>query len=259
MEIDLLARARGWLAVRHSLRVEAAVVVGLYAAYETCRGLVAGDGHVAVRHARAVVGLERTLNVFGELRVQEAARSVPGLVGVLGLAYLTLHLGVTAGLLLWLHRRRPACFPLVRTTLLFASALALIGFLVFPTAPPRLAGLGIADTVSGRHIDLNKGLVTALYNPFAAMPSMHVGYAVIVGSTIARTVRGRLARALAIGYPLLVVFVIVATGNHFFLDAAAGASVALVAAAAAAVAVAQPRPAQLVTERSVGRRRRLAA
>jgi hypothetical protein len=63
----------------------------------------------------------------------------------------------------------------VRTALLLASGLALVGFLAFPTAPPRLAALGIADTISGGDVDLNHGLVSSLYNPFAAVPSMHVG------------------------------------------------------------------------------------
>src|SRR4029453_3945681 len=72
-----------------------------------------------------------------------------------GIAYLTLHLAVTAVVLLWLNRRRPAAFPFVRTTLLVASALALVGFLAYPAAPPRLAGIGIADTVSSGDADPN--------------------------------------------------------------------------------------------------------
>jgi hypothetical protein len=138
---------RRWLSVRHSLLAEALGVVAFYAVYEGGRGLVAGDRATAVAHARSVASLERTLHVFLEPHVQHAAQGVPALIGVLGFAYLTLHLSVTAGLLLWLHRRRPASFAVVRTTLLVASAFALIGFIAFPTAPPRLAGLGIADTV----------------------------------------------------------------------------------------------------------------
>ena len=80
--------------------------------------------------------------------MQDAARAVPGLLGTLGVLYLTLHLTVTGVYLLWLHRRRPSAFPVVRTALLCASLLALVGFLAFPTAPPRLAALGISDTIS---------------------------------------------------------------------------------------------------------------
>jgi hypothetical protein len=166
--------------------------------------------------------------------VQHAARALPGLTSLLGTAYLTLHLAVTAGVLLWLHQRRPAAFAFVRTTLLLASALSLIGFLAYPTAPPRLAGLGIADTVSNGHIDLNHGLVSSLYNPYAAVPSMHIGYALIVAASLFHYGRRPLVRVLAALYPPFVLLVVVATGNHFFLDAAAGALVAGLAAAAAA-------------------------
>jgi hypothetical protein len=121
--------------------------------------------------------------------VQRGAHALPGLTGLLGVAYLTLHLAVTAAVLIWLHQRRPAAFPFVRTTLLLASGLALIGFLLYPTAPPRLAGIGIADTASNGTVDLNKGLVSSLYNPYAAVPSMHIGYALIVAASLLRHAR----------------------------------------------------------------------
>jgi hypothetical protein len=227
-------RLRAWLTVRHSLRAEAVVVLALYGVYEVTRGLVVGDAGAAVRHARELVALERSLHVFVEGRVQRAAQALPGLLDVLGIAYLTLHLAVTVGVLVWLHRRRPAAFPLVRTTLVLASGLALVGYLVFPTAPPRLSGIGIVDTVSGDHIDLDTGLVSSLYNPYAAVPSMHVGYALVVGASLFRYGRRRAVRffggALYLPFVLLVV---VATGNHFLFDALAGAVVAGLAAGAA--------------------------
>jgi hypothetical protein len=224
-----LARVAHWLSVRHSLASEAVAVLVLYATYEAARGLVAGDRRVAVDHAQTVAALERSLHVFIEPNVQHAARALPGLLTLFGGAYLTLHLSVTAALLLWLHQRRPAVFARTRTTLLLASALSLIGFVAFPTAPPRLASLGIADTVSGGHVNLNKGLVSALYNPYAAVPSMHVGYALIVAAAFFRYGRARMVRLAGAAYPLLVLLVIIATGNHFVLDAAAGGFVALLA------------------------------
>ncbi len=226
-------RLRGWLSVRHSLGLEAALVVTLYGVYELARGLVVVNTREADRHADQLVALERSLHLFVEGRVQHAADALPGLAGLLGVSYLTLHLAVTAVVLLWLHRRRPTAFPFVRTTLLVASALALVGFLAYPTAPPRLAGIGIADTVSSGHVNLNHGLVSSLYNPYAAVPSMHVGYALIVATSLLRYGRRRLVRSLAAVYPAFVLLVVVATGNHFFLDAAAGALVAALAFAAA--------------------------
>jgi len=227
-------RLRSWLAVRHSLRSEAAAVLVVYGLYELARGLVVGETAEADRHARQIVALERSPHLFVEANVQHAARALPGLTSLLGIAYLTLHLAVTAAVLLWLHQRRPTAFPFIRTTLLLASGLALVGFLAYPTAPPRLAGIGIADTVSNGHVDLNKGLVSSLYNPYAAGPSMHIGYALIVAASLLLYGRHWLIRALGALYPPFVLLVIVATGNHFFFDAATGALIAVVAAAAAA-------------------------
>jgi len=215
-----------WLAERHSLAAELALVLGLYALYQTTRGVVAGDRTVAVDHARTIAALERSLHVFHEAQVQSLARDVPGLLGMLGVLYLTLHLAVTGCVLLWLHRRRRGAYPVVRNALLLASGLALIGFVAFPTAPPRLAALGIGDTVSRRSLDLDHGLVSTLYNPYAAVPSMHIAYAGIVGASLVVYGRHRLLRAAGLVYPALQLVVIVSTGNHFFFDAATGAVVA---------------------------------
>jgi hypothetical protein len=233
----------GWLSTRHSLPVELAMVIGVYAAYEATRGLVAGGAHVALRHAQDIVSLERSLHIFVEDSVQHAALAVPGLIGTLDFAYLTLHLSLTGAVLLWLHRRRADAYPFVRTTLLLATALAVVGYVVFPTAPPRLSGLGIADTISGGHVDLNAGLVSSLYNPFAAVPSMHIGYALIVGTSLARHAPRLIARLAGLAYPPFVLLVIVATGNHFLVDAAAGAAVAAVALLVARLLV-TPLPTQ---------------
>jgi hypothetical protein len=245
-----VGRLGSWLSVRHSLRTEAAAALALYGLYELARGLVDADRAEADAHAHRPVALERSLHLFVESNVQRAVQTLPGLTSLLGVAYLTLHLAVTAGVLVWLHRRRPDGFPFVRTALLIASGLALVGFLVYPTAPPRLAGVGILDTVSGRHVDLNRGLVSSLYNPYAALPSMHIGYALIVAAALLRRARRLLVRAIAVLYPPFVLLVIVATGNHFFLDAAAGALVAGLAAALAALLTPRPATARLAAERT---------
>jgi hypothetical protein len=230
----------GWLSARHSLPVELATVLAVYAAYETTRGLAGGDADAAVRHGHDVVSLEQWSHIFVEGSVQHAALAVPGLVGTFSVAYLALHLSVTGGLLLWLHRRRPAAYPLVRTTLLLVTALSVVGYVVFPTAPPRLSGVGIVDTVSGGYVDLNKGLVSSLYNPFAAVPSMHVGYALIVGVSLARYARHPVARLAGLAYTPFVLLVIVATGNHYLVDAVAGAAVTAVALLAARLLLIEP-------------------
>jgi hypothetical protein len=211
-----------WLATRHSLRVEALAVLAFYATYELGRAFVAGDRAIAVKHAHAISATERSLHVFTEPRVQDVVRHVPGVMPLLASAYLSLHLLVTTGLLLWLHQWRPEYFARVRTVLVLSSFTAVASFLAFPTAPPRIAAIGLDDTVSGGHVDLNKGLVSALYNPYAAVPSLHVGYAAVVGVTLAAIGRTKLVRALGVLYPMFVTLTVVATGNHFFFDAVAG-------------------------------------
>jgi len=237
---------RGWLARRHSLRAEALLVLGLYGLYELARGLVVGNRGEAERHAHRLAALERSLHVFHEAGVQRAAEALPGLIGVLGASYLTLHLTMTVAVLLWLHQRRPASFAFVRTTLLLASGLSLVGFLVYPTAPPRLAGIGIVDTVSNGHVSLNHGLVSSLYNPYAAFPSMHIGYALVVGACLLCYGQAPLVRAAGALYAPAVLVVVVATGNHFFVDAVAGALAVALAATASAVLIREPANGRMV-------------
>jgi hypothetical protein len=213
------------------LRLEVALVLGLYAVYEVLRDLVVAHRSTAVDHAHDVAALERHLHVFVEPDVQRWASDVPGMLGVFGFLYLSLHLSVTVAYLLWLHRYRPDHFPVIRNVLLVASALSLIGFFVYPTAPPRDAGIGIADTISRGRVDLDKGLVASLYNPYAAIPSMHVGYALVIGISLMRVGRRRLTTIAGVLYPLLILTVIVATGNHFLVDAVLGALTVAIAAA----------------------------
>jgi len=223
----VLLRLGRFFARRHSLPIEAALVAGLYAVYESARGLVDVDRATAVAHARAVAALERRLHIFAEPQVQHVFLRSPLFVRALGLLYVSAHLAVTVAVLAWLYARRPSVFPCVRTALIAASMVALAGYLFYPTAPPRLAGLGIADTVTtSNHLEIQNGLVSALYNPYAAMPSMHFGYALIVALALAASIRRRPLRVAVFAYPLLILLAIVATGNHFLLDAAAGALVA---------------------------------
>jgi hypothetical protein len=210
--------------------VEALLIVGLYLGSELSRGLASGGAAVAQAHAQTVVRIERHLHVFSEGAVQHAAHRVTALPTLLGYAYVSLHMLATAALLVWVYRRHRAVYPLLRNTLVVANALAVVGYWAFPTAPPRLAGVGIADTVSGAtSINLTSNVASAFYNPYAAVPSMHIGFSLLVGVTIVLLAQRRLVRIAGALYPLFVLFVIVATGNHFFLDAAAGALVAILA------------------------------
>ena len=224
---------------------EAILLGAVYLAGELTRGLARGGVEAAERHAASIVAAERRLHVFGEGAVQRAAEHVYGLPALLGYAYLSLHLVGTAGILLWVYRRRPHAYRRLRNALVLANALAVVGYAIFPTAPPRLAGVGVTDTVSSAtSVNLGSAFAGAFYNPYAAVPSMHIGFSLLVGAAVWRLARRRVWRLAGAFYPVFVLFVIVATGNHFFLDAVAGAAVAVAAVAVTGLAAtARRRPA----------------
>jgi hypothetical protein len=218
--------------VRHSLArpwagpTELALAVALYALYEVVRGFGSTSLSLAQAHAADIVALERRLHVFGELSVQRAVDGIPAVPSVLGFLYMSLHLGGTATALVWVYRRHRDWFPLVRTTIVVSTAISLVIYVLYPAAPPRLAGLGFADTVtSAAHVNLSSEALGSLYNPFAAVPSLHFGYALLVGVAVTALAERRVVRILGALYPGLMLFVIVATGNHFLLDAVAGGAV----------------------------------
>jgi len=223
-------RPRFSLRIAHGWKIELLLIAGLYFGSELSRGLADGSAETARSHAHDVVAVERATGVFHEHAVQTAAHSVAGLPTLLGYSYVTLHMLVTGFVLFWAYRRRPEIYAMLRTALIAASAIAVTVYWFFPTAPPRLSGLGISDTVSSAtSVDLGSHSLASFYNPYAAVPSMHIGFAVLAAVTVMRLTRRPLLRAAATVYPLFVLLVIVATGNHFFFDAAAGAVVALVA------------------------------
>jgi hypothetical protein len=220
--------------------VEVATIAFLYGIYEVLRGQGHATLAAAREHSDGIVALERELHLFGEHAIQQAAHWVPGVPTLLGIAYIAMHFIGTGAFLVWLHRRHRERFPLVRNTLVGATGVALVIYLLYPVAPPRLAELGFVDTVShSAKVNLSSDLLGGFYNPFAAVPSLHFGYALLVGLTIAVVARGSVARVFGWSYPVLMLFVIVATGNHFFFDAAAGA-LAIAAGYAAASWVDSP-------------------
>jgi hypothetical protein len=233
---------RYWLGRAHSPKVEIAGALGLYALYELGRGLVSDRFELARRHAEDVIGLERSVHLLWEQEIQDAVLRLPGLVDLLGAAYLSLHLGATALLFVWLYRKHRNVFPVARTALIVATALALVVHVIFPTAPPRLVGFTLDTVVDRTRININSELLGVVYNPIAAMPSMHFGYALLVGFMLTKLSRSRVMRIVGLLYVPLVLFVIVSTGNHFILDAAAGAAVMAAGWLVATAMVAVPRP-----------------
>jgi membrane-associated phospholipid phosphatase len=147
-----------------------------------------------------------------------------------------------AGALIWLGLRHRDVYGLTRRALILALGVAAIGFLLFPTAPPRmLPALGIHDTVGMHEHDVGS-FHGISYNPYAAMPSLHVGWSMIVALGVYRAVRSRVVRGAAIMHPLLMATATIATGNHYLLDCIAGAGVAIIAIIAVGAPQTAPEP-----------------
>lgn len=222
----------------HSGLAELAIAVVLYGLYEVIRGFGSTTLAAARAHTADIVALERDLGLFVERSVQHGVDALPALPMLLGFAYMSLHFGATAAVMVWTHRRHRERFAIVRTTLVISTGISLAIYILFPAAPPRLSGLGFADTVTEKAgINMSSDALGSLYNPFAAVPSLHFGYALLVGVTVAMLARRRWVRWLGAAYPPFMLFTIVATGNHFFLDAVAGGIVMVVAYLAARAAV----------------------
>jgi membrane-associated phospholipid phosphatase len=133
--------------------------------------------------------------------------------------------------LLWVYLRRNDAFTRFRNTILLANVLGLVGYILLPTAPPRMfPSLGFLDTLdSFGGLNHGSGIVSVAANPYAAMPSLHAADALIVGIVLASVTRRWWARALCLLWPVWVWFAVMATGNHFWLDVLAGIVVATVA------------------------------
>jgi hypothetical protein len=215
---------------RHWAR-EVALLAALYVGYSVARLVTGADLPGALAHAQDVLGLETALHLDIEAPANEALEAVPVLALAASYWYSVLHYLVTPAVLFWVFRARPLDYRRVRDTLVIASGIGLIGFALVPMAPPRMLP-GFVDTLAmtsnagwwGEDASAPRGL-GELTNQLAAMPSLHVGWAVWVAWVVVRLSRRRWVQVLAVAYPVVTTFVVVATANHYLLDAVAGAAV----------------------------------
>jgi hypothetical protein len=215
---------------------------GAYYLYRLVRGIVDERVGVAFANARHIVHFEQGLGIFPEPSIHRFAETHEAITDVASWMYVNSHFVVTTVALAFIYLRRNDSFYFVRNMFMVAMGIALVLYGVYPTAPPRLLPeLGFSDSVAdftGVHTDDSSLLV----NPYAAIPSMHVCFALMLGASMARVVRRRWAVSLWRVYPLLVTFVVIATANHWWVDAALGGVTAALAWAAAAGFFARVRP-----------------
>ena len=215
---------------------ELLLVAGLFLVYKLGRQLAVGDTGEAFRNADRVWDLQRAVRLPDEVSVQSLLLHGETLVQAANTYYATVHFPATAAFLVWLYLRRPAHYVWARRVLATVTAVALVGHLLFPLAPPRmLTASGLIDTarVFGPSV-YGPPAGDQLSNQFAAMPSLHFGWALMVAIGLIVATRSRL-RWLWSAHPLITLLVIVGTANHYWLDA-------IVAAVLLGLALAVIRP-----------------
>jgi hypothetical protein len=233
------ARLPGLPNGRLDLLRQLVVFCGAYWAYRLVRSVVVDDPAAAFEHARRLVELERATGLYSEPAVHAWARSVPWLIDAASWMYVNSHFVITTLTLAWVYLCRNPAFYFVRNMFTVAMGLALVLYVVYPTAPPRLMPeLGYTDSVAA-FTGVPESASGLLVNPYAAVPSMHVAFALMLAASAVRLTRRRWVRAAWLAYPPVVCFAVVATANHWWADAVAGALVAAVAAAAAHVLAAR--------------------
>lgn len=221
---------------------ELIIVVALYVLYEITRGLRHSPRHTADRNGRLLLRWERHAHLAPEHALNHALHHLPPLAVAAAYFYATLYFVVTPSVLVWIYRAHSAQYRRARSWLAAATFGALIGFYLFPITPPRLLpGSKIRDTVADVHqwgwwsaqSSAPRGL-GGLANEYAAMPSLHVGWALWAGWLIARHARRRAVKLLGVTYPIATTLVVVSTGNHYLADAVAGVTLIIVTGAAMA-------------------------
>ena len=219
-------------------------VLVVYGLYELVRNKTIAGPEIAFQNALRVIDWQQTLGINHELAIQEWSLDWLPVIVFSNYFYGTVYLGATFGIIIWMYRKRSDAYPLWRNTLAIMTTLGLVGFAFFPLMPPRLLDVlgdgqvfGFVDTLVEYPTfwSFDSEAMRTMSNPFAAMPSLHCAWAFWGACALYPRVRTRWARALTIVYPVVTVYVVVATGNHFFLDAVGGAVIFFVGYGAARV------------------------
>ncbi|WP_399924574.1 phosphatase PAP2 family protein [Streptomyces kanamyceticus] len=210
---------------RPRLWFEILLIAVSYWTYSLIRNAVPEQKAQALRNADWIWRVEHDLGIAVERGVNHAVDSVTWLIVGMNYYYATLHFVVTLGVLVWLFRKHPGRYAATRLVLFATTAVALVGYYLYPLAPPRLMnGTTFIDTVLVHHTwgSMASGDLKNMSNQYAAMPSMHIGWSLWCGLTIFALASVPWAKVLGLLYPVATLVVIVATANHFWLDAVGG-------------------------------------
>jgi membrane-associated phospholipid phosphatase len=213
-------------------------------AYETVRGIADGQRSTAFAHGQQIIDIERATHTFFEPAMQDFFMQAGWVIDFANQVYMNSQFAIVLGFFFWLYFFRNESYYFVRNMFVVSMGLALVGYVAYPTAPPRLfPEYGFADTINDfSQVNHDSALVKLFINPYAAVPSMHCAFALMIGASGVRLVRHRATKVLWAAWPLLVAWVVIVTGNHYWLDIALGWGVAIVAALVASRVLARARP-----------------
>jgi hypothetical protein len=224
-KIVSMGRLRGLVQRYYGLVQVIVVVVGIES-YELMRHLITPNRDVAEAHALDVVSWEQYAHIEWEEWLQQTFLRVPEIVRAMNVFYFVGHFVLTAVFFFWLYHTSRDGFRRLRNGFLTATVIALFIHWRFPTAPPRLAGIGLEDTLRQlSNIDIGSPTSSSFSDPVAAVPSLHAGWAAGVGVGLILFAKPLFWKVIGALYPIAVVLTIVVTGNHFVFDALAGIAV----------------------------------
>ncbi len=204
--------------VREVLAIGAAALV-----YFLVRGLVHARGDVAIDHARDLIRIERELGLFHEEALQSLITPHEWLIDFVNWVYIWGHWPFLAGVFAWIVIARPRSYPKYRNTMFLSGLIGMAIFALYPVAPPRLVpGLDLIDTVTRQSNSYRVFQPPALTNPYAAFPSLHFGWDLLVGMAVFFEARRWWTRAIGVVMPVLMYMSIVLTANHYIIDGIAG-------------------------------------
>jgi hypothetical protein len=212
------------------LMLEAAIMISAYIAYEVVRRLVVTDSHEAFGHAINIIRLEQNLGIFFEPNLQRLVVDHHWLVTLFNWVYVWGYLPVIGAAALYLYIRHHEFYTRYRNAFLLSGAIGLIVFALLPVAPPRMfPEFGFVDTVRDNSAIYGQFEGSDLVNEFAAVPSFHFGWILLVSLAIFQTNKHILVRAAAVVLPVLMLLSIVLTANHYMIDAVIGGALVLLA------------------------------
>ena len=220
------------------------ILVAVDVAYETVRGLADGQRPVAMSHGQQIIDVERSTHTLFEPALQAFFLPAHWLIDFANQIYLNSQFSITLGFLVWLYLFRNESYYFVRNMFVVAMGLALVGYTLYPTAPPRMfPEHGFVDTITDfSNVNHDSALAKIFINPYAAVPSMHCAFALMIGGAGVLVARRRFTKAFWAAWPLLVAWVVIVTGNHYWFDVGLGWMVAATSALVASRLLARARP-----------------